>query len=97
MYKKYFCHLWSRVSLCFLAQQPGSWSGTNVLLQPMKTNETSICASPPPQRLLHSLSNLKDVGIVQVKVMRAEGLMAADVNGELNAAAKWALVCVCVC
>ncbi|XP_075885865.1 multiple C2 and transmembrane domain-containing protein 1 isoform X3 [Nelusetta ayraudi] len=33
-------------------------------------------------RLLRSLSNLKDVGIVQVKVMRAEGLMAADVNGK---------------
>uniref|UniRef100_A0A671XF04 Multiple C2 and transmembrane domain containing 1 n=1 Tax=Sparus aurata TaxID=8175 RepID=A0A671XF04_SPAAU len=30
----------------------------------------------------YSLSNLKDVGIVQVKVMRAEGLMAADVNGK---------------
>ena len=33
---------------------------------------------------MKSLSNLKDVGIVQVKVMRAEGLMAADVNGNLN-------------
>uniref|UniRef100_A0AAQ5YT17 C2 domain-containing protein n=1 Tax=Amphiprion ocellaris TaxID=80972 RepID=A0AAQ5YT17_AMPOC len=32
--------------------------------------------------VLKSLSNLKDVGIVQVKVMRAEGLMAADVNGK---------------
>ncbi|XP_029025899.1 multiple C2 and transmembrane domain-containing protein 1 isoform X4 [Betta splendens] len=31
--------------------------------------------------VLRSLSNFKDVGIVQVKVMRAEGLMAADVNG----------------
>ncbi|KAM3599757.1 uncharacterized protein V6R79_010963 [Siganus canaliculatus] len=31
---------------------------------------------------LKSFSNLKDVGIVQVKVMRAEGLMAADVNGK---------------
>ncbi|XP_041815488.1 multiple C2 and transmembrane domain-containing protein 1 isoform X2 [Chelmon rostratus] len=29
-----------------------------------------------------SFSNLRDVGIVQVKVMRAEGLMAADVNGK---------------
>ncbi|KAL0965281.1 hypothetical protein UPYG_G00279220 [Umbra pygmaea] len=29
-----------------------------------------------------SLSNLKDVGIVQVKVLRAEGLMAADVTGK---------------
>ncbi|XP_073334277.1 multiple C2 and transmembrane domain-containing protein 1 [Pagrus major] len=33
-------------------------------------------------RLMKSISNLKDVGIVQVKVMRAEGLMAADVNGK---------------
>ncbi|XP_033182166.1 multiple C2 and transmembrane domain-containing protein 1 isoform X2 [Anabas testudineus] len=32
--------------------------------------------------VLKSLSNFKDVGIVQVKVMRAEGLMAADVNGK---------------
>ncbi|XP_068609455.1 multiple C2 and transmembrane domain-containing protein 1 [Brachionichthys hirsutus] len=32
--------------------------------------------------LAKSFSNLKDVGIVQVKVMRAEGLMAADVNGK---------------
>uniref|UniRef100_A0A3B4YYR5 Multiple C2 and transmembrane domain-containing protein 1-like n=1 Tax=Stegastes partitus TaxID=144197 RepID=A0A3B4YYR5_9TELE len=30
----------------------------------------------------YSFSNLKDVGIVQVKVMRAEGLMAADVTGK---------------
>lgn len=34
--------------------------------------------------MMKSLSNLKDVGIVQVKVMRAEGLMAADVNGNIN-------------
>ncbi|CAK6974608.1 multiple C2 and transmembrane domain-containing protein 1 isoform X2 [Scomber scombrus] len=32
--------------------------------------------------VLKSFSNLKDIGIVQVKVMRAEGLMAADVNGK---------------
>lgn len=32
--------------------------------------------------VLKSLSNVKDVGIVQVKVMRAEGLMAADVTGK---------------
>ncbi|XP_056259146.1 multiple C2 and transmembrane domain-containing protein 1 isoform X3 [Seriola aureovittata] len=32
--------------------------------------------------VLKSFSNLKDVGMVQVKVMRAEGLMAADVNGK---------------
>nr|XP_040053578.1 multiple C2 and transmembrane domain-containing protein 1-like isoform X1 [Gasterosteus aculeatus aculeatus] len=31
---------------------------------------------------LRSFSNLKDVGIVQVKVMRAEGLMVADVIGK---------------
>lgn len=30
---------------------------------------------------MKSFSNLKDVGIVQVKVLRAEGLMAADVTG----------------
>lgn len=35
----------------------------------------------PPQALLKSFSSLKDVGIVQVKVLRAEGLMAADVTG----------------
>lgn len=34
------------------------------------------------QSLLRSFYNLKDVGMVQVKVIRAEGLMAADVNGE---------------
>ncbi|KAK7929725.1 hypothetical protein WMY93_006120 [Mugilogobius chulae] len=32
--------------------------------------------------VLKSFSKIKDVGIVQVKVMRAEGLMAADVNGK---------------
>uniref|UniRef100_A0A8C5E240 Multiple C2 and transmembrane domain-containing protein 1-like n=1 Tax=Gouania willdenowi TaxID=441366 RepID=A0A8C5E240_GOUWI len=32
--------------------------------------------------LMKSMSNVKDVGIVQVKVMRAEGLMAADVTGK---------------
>ncbi|XP_023699095.2 multiple C2 and transmembrane domain-containing protein 1-like isoform X4 [Paramormyrops kingsleyae] len=32
--------------------------------------------------LLRSFYNLKDVGMVQVKVIRAEGLMAADVNGK---------------
>ncbi|XP_076613438.1 multiple C2 and transmembrane domain-containing protein 1 isoform X3 [Chaetodon auriga] len=32
--------------------------------------------------VLRSLSHLRDVGVVQVKVMRAEGLMAADVNGK---------------
>ncbi|XP_051972371.1 multiple C2 and transmembrane domain-containing protein 1-like isoform X2 [Xyrauchen texanus] len=32
--------------------------------------------------LLRSLFNMKDVGIVQVKILRAEGLMAADVTGK---------------
>ncbi|XP_024909023.1 multiple C2 and transmembrane domain-containing protein 1 isoform X2 [Cynoglossus semilaevis] len=32
--------------------------------------------------LWRSFHNLKDVGVVQVKVIRAEGLMAADVTGE---------------
>ncbi|KAL1274732.1 hypothetical protein QQF64_027546, partial [Cirrhinus molitorella] len=32
--------------------------------------------------LLRSLHNIKDVGMVQVKVIRAEGLMAADVTGK---------------
>ncbi|XP_041093538.1 multiple C2 and transmembrane domain-containing protein 1-like isoform X3 [Polyodon spathula] len=33
-------------------------------------------------RFLRSFHNMKDVGIVQVKVVRAEGLMAADVTGK---------------
>lgn len=32
-----------------------------------------------------SFQNLKDVGVVQVKVIRAEGLMAADVTGKTAA------------
>ncbi|KAJ8006138.1 hypothetical protein DPEC_G00125130 [Dallia pectoralis] len=32
--------------------------------------------------VLRSFRNLKDVGVVQVKVIRAEGLMAADVTGK---------------
>ncbi|XP_056094040.1 multiple C2 and transmembrane domain-containing protein 1 isoform X7 [Rhinichthys klamathensis goyatoka] len=32
--------------------------------------------------LLRSFNNIKDVGMVQVKVIRAEGLMAADVTGK---------------
>ncbi|KAK1792185.1 hypothetical protein P4O66_012137 [Electrophorus voltai] len=36
----------------------------------------------PLQSLLRSFNNIKDVGIVQVKVIRAEGLMAADVTGK---------------
>ncbi|XP_036383279.1 multiple C2 and transmembrane domain-containing protein 1 isoform X3 [Megalops cyprinoides] len=32
--------------------------------------------------LMRSFHNLKDVGVVQVKVIRAEGLMAADVTGK---------------
>lgn len=31
---------------------------------------------------MKSVSNMKDVGVVQVKVLRAEGLMAADVTGK---------------
>lgn len=34
------------------------------------------------QSLWRSFHNLKDVGVVQVKVIRAEGLMAADVTGK---------------
>lgn len=34
------------------------------------------------QSLMRSFFNLKDVGIVQVKILRAEGLMAADVTGD---------------
>uniref|UniRef100_A0A672MW37 Multiple C2 and transmembrane domain containing 1 n=1 Tax=Sinocyclocheilus grahami TaxID=75366 RepID=A0A672MW37_SINGR len=34
--------------------------------------------------LLRSFHNIKDVGMVQVKVIRAEGLMAADVTGKKN-------------
>lgn len=34
------------------------------------------------QNLWRSFHNLKDVGVVQVKVIRAEGLMAADVTGK---------------
>lgn len=44
---------------------------------------TCFCftALVPLQSLLKSFSKMRDVGIVQVKVMRAEGLMAADVTG----------------
>lgn len=76
------CGSWSRGKMSFFTQ----WKWKTHLC-------ACICASLPSQRLLRSLSNLKDVGIVQVKVMRAEGLMAADVNGKLNAAAH---VCVSV-
>ena len=45
-----------------------------------------LCHLPVfPQSLMRSLVNLKDVGMVQVKVIRAEGLMAADVTGERTA------------
>lgn len=42
---------------------------------------------PPPsfQSTWRSFQNLKDVGVVQVKVIRAEGLMAADVIGKTTA------------
>lgn len=42
----------------------------------------------PLQALLKSFSSLKDVGIVQVKVLRAEGLMAADVTGDQHSSAS---------
>ncbi len=35
------------------------------------------------QSVWRSLHNLKDVGVVQVKVIGAEGLMAADVTGKI--------------
>lgn len=48
----------------------------------------TLCPPHPPcpvpvmfQSIWRSLHNLKDVGVVQVKVIRAEGLMAADVTG----------------
>ncbi|KAK3539045.1 hypothetical protein QTP86_023489, partial [Hemibagrus guttatus] len=46
----------------------------------------SSCSHVTPQTLLfrsllRSFHNIKDVGVVQVKVIRAEGLMAADVTG----------------
>lgn len=50
----------------------------------MKDMFLFVCAFVALQGLLKSFSNLRDVGIVQVKVMRAEGLMAADVNGNLK-------------
>lgn len=34
------------------------------------------------QGVKKSFSHVKDVGMVQVKVLRAEGLMAADVTGK---------------
>lgn len=37
---------------------------------------------PTFQSMWRSFQNLKDVGVVQVKVIRAEGLMAADVTGK---------------
>lgn len=36
------------------------------------------------QSSLRSFFNLKDVGFVQVKILRAEGLMAADVTGKIT-------------
>lgn len=35
------------------------------------------------QSPMRSFFNMKDVGIVQVKILRAEGLMAADVTGKI--------------
>lgn len=36
------------------------------------------------QGVWKSFSNVKDVGLVQVRVLRAEGLSAADVNGNFS-------------
>uniref|UniRef100_A0AAY4AI48 C2 domain-containing protein n=1 Tax=Denticeps clupeoides TaxID=299321 RepID=A0AAY4AI48_9TELE len=53
----------------------------NMLDDPHERHEitqryVSVCS------LLKSFHNIKDVGVVQVKVIRAEGLMAADVTGK---------------
>lgn len=37
-----------------------------------------------PQSLKRSLINLRDVGFLQVKVLKAADLMAADLNGDLH-------------
>lgn len=47
--------------------------------------QPSLTLYPVPvmfQSMWRSFHNLKDVGVVQVKVIRAEGLMAADVTGK---------------
>ncbi|XP_063065903.1 multiple C2 and transmembrane domain-containing protein 1-like isoform X2 [Engraulis encrasicolus] len=49
----------------------------NVLDDPTERQQLSKRYS-----LLRSFTNLKDVGVVQVKVLRAEGLLAADVTGK---------------
>ncbi|TRY62488.1 hypothetical protein DNTS_026136 [Danionella cerebrum] len=45
----------------------------------LHTSCVSVCG--PERGLSRSFHNIKDVGMVQVKVIRAEGLMAADVTG----------------
>lgn len=49
-------------------------------LEPFLSN-TDVGVFQSPLRIFH---NLKDVGFLQVKVIRAEGLMVADVTGK-----KW--------
>lgn len=48
------------------------------LLRPFFSN-TDVGVFQSPLRIFH---NLKDVGFLQVKVIRAEGLMVADVTGK---------------
>lgn len=52
-------------------------------MMPLKNYHPKDCNthSVLPQDVRKSLSNLRDVGLVQVKVLRAEGLMVADVTG----------------
>uniref|UniRef100_A0A4W4DY42 C2 domain-containing protein n=1 Tax=Electrophorus electricus TaxID=8005 RepID=A0A4W4DY42_ELEEL len=54
-------------------------------------SDLSVCLLDDPHsrrqilnryRLLRSFCNLNDIGIVQVKILRAEGLMAADITGK---------------
>lgn len=42
---------------------------------------TSVLYVLPPQSFRSSLKNLKDIGFLQVKVIKASDVMAADLNG----------------
>lgn len=44
------------------------------------------------QSSLRSFFKLKDIGLVQVKILRAEGLMAADVTGKITCHFLYSLV-----
>ena len=55
-----------------------SWNTLWDCLWPFFSN-TDVGVFQSPLRIFH---NLKDVGFLQVKVIRAEGLMAADVTGK---------------